>query len=127
MAGTRIPVLLALVAGPAGCVTEEGRPPIARIELMPPSIPEHDGFATVVTLDGTTSADPVDDPEGTDRLEYRWEILGDDFDFEPGDDESDSAPQVRFRGDRPASVQLTVTDADGLDASATVYVQLTVL
>ena len=38
----------------------------------------------------------------------------------------DPAPEVRFLGDRPATIRLTVIDADGLDASAMAYVQLTV-
>lgn len=110
-----------------GCQIEEGRPPIARIDLVPAAIPEHDGFETVVTLDGTMSADPVDDPEGTERLDYRWEILVDDFELEPGSDADDSVPEVRFRGDRPAAITLTVTDVDGLDSTVTAYLQLTVL
>lgn len=121
----RVTVLVALVL--AGCVPQdEGRPPLARIDIVPGAIPENDGFATAVTLDGTTSADPVDDPEGTRALDYRWEILGDEFRFESGSDETDAAPVVYFRGDRPATIRLTVTDEDGLDASATAYVQLTV-
>ena len=110
----------------AACQPEEGRPPLARIELSPAAIPEHDGFETVVTLDGTLSADPVDDPDGAERLDYHWEILGDEFDLEPGSDEGDDVVEVRFRGDRPATITLTVTDADGLDARATAYLQLTV-
>ena len=111
----------------AACQVEEGRPPIARIDLVPAAIPEHDGFETVVLLDGSSSADPVDDPESSEALGYRWEILGDDFEMEPGDDENDSAPAVRFRGDRPPSITLTVTDVDGLDSTVTAYLQLTVL
>jgi hypothetical protein len=123
----RLGILLAGWVALGGCQIEEGRPPIARIDLVPAAIPEHDGFETVVTLDGTMSADPVDDPEGSEPLEYHWEILGDDFELEPGADEDESAPTVRFRGDRPAAITLTVTDSDGLDASATTYLQLTVL
>jgi hypothetical protein len=90
------------------------------------AIPEHDNFATSVTLDGTRSADPVDDPDGTHPLDFRWEIVGDEARFEPGSNEDDATPAVTFRGDRPATITLTVTDADGLAASATTYVQLTV-
>jgi hypothetical protein len=120
-----VTVLVALV--PLGCVpVDDGRPPLARIDIVPAAIPENDGFETAVTLDGTMSADPIDDPDGSDRLDFRWEILGDEVRFEAGSDESDPAPVVRFRGDRPATVRLTVTDGDGLDASTTAYVQLTV-
>lgn len=108
------------------CQAAEGRPPIARIDIVPGAIPENDGFQTAVTLDGSASADPIDDPEGASDLDYRWEILGDEVRFEPGSDERDAAPVVRLRGDRPATVILTVTDADGLDATATANVQLSV-
>ena len=123
----RLGIVFAGSALLGACEIEEGRPPIARIELDPEAIPEHDGCETVVTLDGTMSADPVDDPEATEALRYHWEILGDDFDFEPGSGEDDSAPAVRFRGDRPPSITLTVTDVDGLDSTVTTYLQLTVL
>jgi hypothetical protein len=110
----------------AGCAVEDGRPPLARIDLAPAAIPENDGFQTAVTLDGTASADPIDDPDGSARLGFRWEIVGDEVRFEPGSRTTDPAPVVRFRGDRPATIRLTVTDADGLDSTATAYMQLTV-
>jgi hypothetical protein len=117
-------VLVVLIL--SGCAVEEGRPPLARIDLTPSAIPENDGFETLVTLDATRSADPVDDPDGSAPLEFRWSILGDDFDFEPGSNEEDVTPELRFRGDRPATITLTVTDVDGLSATATAHVQLTV-
>lgn len=121
----RVTILAVLVL--PGCLpADEGRPPLARIDIVPAAIPENDGFDTAVTLDGRASADPIDDPDGSERLDYRWEILGDEVRFEAGSDESDAAPVVRFRGDRPATVRLTVTDSDGLDATTTAYVQLTV-
>jgi hypothetical protein len=109
-----------------GCAAEEGRPPIARIAIDPMAIPEHDDFQTMVTLDGSDSADPIDDPDGAHPLDFRWEIIGDEVRFETGSHEDDKMPSVRFRGDRPATVNLTVTDVDGLSAGATAYVQLTV-
>ncbi len=124
MAEILIIALAAVALG--GCVVEDGRPPLARIELVPEAIPENDGFQTAVTLDGTTSADPIDDPDGAAPLDHHWEIIGDEAEFEPGDDADDAAPQVRFRGDRPATIRLTVTDRSGLDATATVQLQLTV-
>lgn len=110
----------------AGCAEVEGRPPLARIDLVPAAIPENDNFQTAVTLDGSRSADPVDDPGTTTRLSYRWTIEGDEARFAAGSDASDVAPVVTFRGQRPATIVLTVTDRDGLDASATAYLQLTV-
>jgi hypothetical protein len=112
--------------GLVGCTVPDGRPPLARIEITPAAIPEDDNFETVVTLDGTLSADPVDDPDGSEPLEFRWKIIGDEFELEGDSRDTDPAPELRFRGDRPATIELTVVDADGLDASATAYVQLTV-
>jgi hypothetical protein len=109
----------------AGCTVEDGRPPLARIELVPEAIPENDGHQTEVVLDGSTSADPIDDPDGSSRLEFLWEIEGDEHRFADGD-AGDAMPTLSFRGDRPATISLTVTDADGLEATATVYLQLTV-
>jgi hypothetical protein len=111
----------------SGCASEDaGRPPLARIDITPMAIPEHDNFETAVTLDGTRSADPVDDPDGSRPLDFFWEISGDDARYESGSHDDDVTPALRFRGERPATVTLTVTDADGLSASATTYVQLTV-
>lgn len=112
-------------AGGAGCTTPEGRPPLARITLSPEAILANDEFQTAVTLDGTRSADSVDDPEGTGTLTYAWTIAGDDYRIEGG---TETSPMlvVRFRGDRPATIQLTVADQDGLDAIAVARVRLTV-
>jgi hypothetical protein len=119
----RLAALAALVAG--ACSAEDGHPPLARIELTPGAILENDGFQTEVTLDATTSADPIDDPAGTAPLTYAWTITGDEVRFERGRATS-PAPVVRFRGDRPATIELTVTDADGATASAVAHLQLTV-
>ncbi|MCA9678938.1 MAG: hypothetical protein H6709_15530 [Kofleriaceae bacterium] len=118
-------LIAALAASTAACTADPGRPPLARIQLAPGAIPEHDDFQSTVTLDGSSSADPVDDPEGTTRLSYQWEIVGDEHRFDSGD-ATDAAPVVRFRGERPATIVLTVIDVDGLEAIATEHLQLTV-
>jgi hypothetical protein len=115
----------ALGALAAACSTPGGRPPIARIELSPEAIAENDGQQTPVVLDATRSADPADDPEGTAPLQYLWTLEGDDFELEPGSRLTDPMVVVRFRGDRPATITLRVTDVDGLDDEATAYLQLT--
>ena len=107
-----------------GCTAADGRPPVARIELVPDQIGEDDGFQTEVTLDGRASADPVDHPEGAD-LAYAWQIVDDEARFEPGSHADDAAPVVRLRGDRPATIILTVTDEDGLSSSTTAHLRLT--
>ena len=119
-----LPLALAALAAGA-CTADEGHPPLARVALTPEAILENDGFQTEVTLDATTSADPIDDPAGADALTYAWTIAGDEYRFERGRATS-AAPVVRFRGDRPAIIELTVTDADGATASATAHLQLTV-
>lgn len=108
------------------CALDDGRPPLARIHITPAAIVENDGFQTVVTLDGTASADPLDDPGGQIPLTYAWEIVDDEHRFEGSRAPSSPAPMVRLRGDRPATVILTVTDRDGLEATAVAHVQLTV-
>ncbi len=118
-------ILIALVTAAAGCASDAGHPPIARITLSPTAIPAHDAFQTVVTLDGTKSADPLDDPSGSHPLAFQWTIDGDDFRLD-NSRATQPAPKVEFRGERPPTITLTVTDADGLDASATVYLELTV-
>ena len=123
--------LLAAVvsAGAAGasltaCTEDVGRPPVARIELRPDQIGEDDGFQTAVILDGAASADPVDHPDGA-TLTYAWQILDDEFRLEPGSRTYHEAPVVRLRGDRPATIILTVTDEDGLTSTTTAHLRLT--
>ena len=118
----RLAVLVMLVTA---CTTADGRPPLARIVLSPEAIVEDDGFQTAITLDATTSADPVDDPDGTGKLSYTWTIENDEARFEEGRPTS-AKPVIRLRGDRPAAISLTVVDADGLEATATAYMRLTV-
>lgn len=123
---TNLAALAALFAlAVSGCALDDGRPPLARISIDPPAIQENDGFQTLVTLDGTASADPLDDPEGDAPLTYSWEILDDEVRYEDSRATSPRAT-VRMRGDRPATVVLTVRDRDGLEAVAVEHVQLTV-
>lgn len=119
-----VPLVL-FVATVTGCALDDGRPPLARIDITPPAIVENDGYETLVTLDGTASADPLDDPDGTARLTFAWEILDDEHRFE-GSRANSPAPTVRFFGNRPATIVLTVTDDDGLEATAVAHMQLTV-
>jgi hypothetical protein len=107
------------------CATDEGHPPVARIVATPSRIVENDGFQTPVTLDGTTSDDPLDDPDGTRPLAYRWEIEGDEVRVEPGESLQDPIVTVTLLGARPATVRLTVSDEEGLEGSARLQIQLT--
>jgi hypothetical protein len=116
-----LPLALALTA----CTAPPGHPPIARIALDPGAIPAFDNFQTAVTLDGSASADPIDDPDGSAPLTYAWQVLDTEGRFDTGSDTA-SAPVVRFLGDRPPTIVLTVTDVDGQSSSATAHLQLTV-
>jgi hypothetical protein len=109
----------------AGCAAEPGHAPIARPTATPRAIPERDSYQTDVQLDGTASADPIDDPDGERPLSYRWEIVGDDMRIAAGR-LSDPRLTVRLFGARPATVLLTVTDEDGRSATARLQLQLTV-
>lgn len=108
------------------CTADTGHPPIARIDVTPGSIPAHDDFQTPVVLDGTRSADPIDDPDGNEHLDFLWSIVGDDVQFASGSHDDSQKPTVSFRGERPATITLTVTDPDGQSSSVTSYMQLTV-
>jgi hypothetical protein len=112
------------VAG--ACDTPIGHPPIARITLAPSAIPAHDNFQTAVTLDGSESADPIDDPAGTEKLTYAWTITDAAYRLAQGSTERAEKPMVTFGGERPATITLTVTDPDGNDDSATKYLELSV-
>ncbi len=124
MVGIRF-LVLAVALAPAACTFDDGHPPVARANATPRAIPENDGFQTAVTLDGTASADPVDDPGMAVPLSYHWSIQGDEFRFDSGDEHA-ASPVVRFLGDRPATIELTVTDADGLRGTAQLHMQLSV-
>jgi hypothetical protein len=107
------------------CGAEPGHAPVARIAATPRAIPEQDSFQTEVRLDGSASADPVDDPEGTRPLRYRWEIAGDDVRLVEGRT-SDAMLTITLFGAHPATVRLTVEDEDGRTATARLQLQLTV-
>jgi hypothetical protein len=114
-----------LASVPACGNTSDGYPPVARIGAAPRAIPEADAFHTPVVLDASASADPIDDPEGTHRLSFRWTIIGDEYRIQDGT-LNDAKLTVTLVGDRPATVQLTVTDEDGLSSTAQEQLQLTV-
>jgi hypothetical protein len=107
----------------AGCTTSDGRPPVARIAVTPTAIPEGDGFATTVILDGTASASI--DPSDTRPLTFRWEL---DDDTAHADASALDQPMLTatFAGARPPRIVLTVTDAADLSDAVTHELELTV-
>jgi len=111
---------IALVALTA-CTASTDRPPVARIAAMPPAIPEGDGFATDVVLDGTASA-AIDDPSA--ELGFTWQFLDDDA---QADDLHQPTVTARFAGARPHRIVLTVTAPGGATGHVTRELELTVL
>jgi hypothetical protein len=115
--------LCALVALSAACSEIGPRPPVPRIAIDPEFIPEHDAHRTPVTLDGSESADELEDESAP--LTFRWEV----------DDPSGRAVEgaldaplvvMTFAGERVVRVTLTVTDPQGMSASITERVGLTI-
>jgi len=111
------------------CQAETSRGPIALASLTPAFIPEGDLFSTPVLLDARASTDPDDA-----SMSYSWRLretdqyLIDSLDTPPpGCSDHLRAPccVVRFRGERPVPVELTVTTENGSDTS-TVMLGLTV-
>jgi len=109
----------------SGCAFEDGHPPQPRIGLAPDSVLENDGFQTLISLDATGSSDPIDDPNAVRPLKFRWHISNDEFRFESGD-ETSTNPTLKFRGDRPATIELTATDEDGFSGTTSVQLRLVV-
>jgi hypothetical protein len=111
---------IALVAMTA-CTASSDRPPVARIAAIPAAIPESDGFATEVALDGTASA-TIDDPAA--ELDFAWKLLDDDA---QADDLHQPTVTARFAGARPPRIVLTVTAPGGATGHVTRELELTVL
>ena len=107
------------------CGVDVGHAPVARIAASPRAVPEQDSFQTQVTLDGSASADPIDDPDGDRPLAYSWEITGDDLRIVSGRT-SDPSLTITLFGAHPATVRLTVEDEDGRTSTARLQLQLTV-
>lgn len=123
IAGLLISLLATALAGCGN--TSDGYPPVARIGATPRAIPEADAFHTPVALDASASADPIDDPAGARPLKFHWSIVGDEYRLQDGSLDA-AKVTVTLVGDRPATVQLTVTDEDGLSSTAQEQLQLTV-
>jgi len=118
-------LLLCAALALGGCQQEAGRAPVARFDLTPAYVPLHDGYTTVVTLDGSRSKDEIDDPSGALPLGFHWEL--DDPAPQVVQGGLDAAQvQVKLQGDRPTTVTLTVSDSTGRTAVRTGYVGVTV-
>src|SRR5262249_37827047 len=114
---------LALAAA-SGCGEEAGRPPVARIRLLPAYIPHDDGFHTAVSLDGSGSADQIDHPTAQRPRGFHWALPAGAMLDEGG--AAESRLVIRLPGDRPAAVTLEVTDGDDhLTSSRSVIVGIT--
>ncbi|MFH2005362.1 MAG: hypothetical protein ABI333_02135 [bacterium] len=107
-----------------GCVEDQGRPPVARLQVEPRYVPV--GVESLILLDGRKSCDEIDHPESCDKsvdgpgppltcpggVSFRWSL---DVPFIPvGGDAAlqASSLEVRVTPDRPITVTLQVTDCD---------------
>ncbi len=121
------PVAAILLFSTAACSPPPGQPPVARLSLDPPYVPE--GQATEVLLDARRSCDQFDHPEGCvqadetppvgcpEGLSYHWSVSRDVALLEGGPNQP--WMRVSVQTDRPISVTVTVTDCDGRTASVT--------
>ncbi len=114
--------VLVSAAVSAACSQIGPRPPVPRIAIDPEFIPEGDAHETAVTLDGTGSADELEDEAAP--LAFRWEVDDPSGRIEEGAFD-EPVVVMTFAGDRVVSVTLTVTDPQGLSASVTQRVGLT--
>jgi hypothetical protein len=115
----------------AGCSTDFGYAPVARIALNPRFVAQGDGFHTDVMIDGRMSADPLVRPDaGASDLTFAWSFAGDTVQIVQGQANGNltNAGQlvVHVAGQRTVSVTLTVTNPSGESATATTILGLTV-
>ena len=118
-------MLLGAALALGGCHQEAGRAPVARFDITPAYVPIHDGYASVVTLDGTRSKDEIDDPAGAQPLGFHWDLDDPAPQVVQGSLEA-AQVQVKLQGDRPTAVTLTVRDQSGRTALRIGYVGVTV-
>jgi hypothetical protein len=91
--------------------------------VAPNYIAQNDGFVTTIVLDGSASADEIDDPQGTNPLRFHFSF-SEPFRVASGGTEQ-SKVTVLFAGDRPVTATLQVTDVDGMTSNATVTIGIT--
>ena len=105
----------------AACGGEEVTPPpppmngipTASINASPTEVPRNDNNQTVVTLDGSGSTDPDNDP-----LIFFWTAVNGTF--VNGTDANSEVAQVTFPGVAPYAITLIVNDDNGgLDTATT--------
>lgn len=106
-----VAVVAVVVVALGACAAPSGRPPVARIAATPTQVALHDAFQTAIMLDGRASADAIDDPTASHPLRYAWQLLDDEARVEGGALDRGQVT-VRFRGERPPRIVLTVTDVD---------------
>lgn len=105
----------------AACALDLAPRPVARVHATPDALAQDDGFRTLVTLDGRGSRDDFGDPPAA--LSYAWS-LGAGARVERADAQN-ALLFVRFAGERPPTVTLTVTTADGRQGETTARIALT--
>jgi len=104
-----------------GCAGPPPHPPTAVIDARPATVCEGDDYATVLELSGARSSSALSlVPEGADPdapLRFDWALEGADHELVAG---SLVGPELSVvtAGDRPLHVALTVTNADGGQATS---------
>lgn len=105
------------------CASDAGHPPVARLSIEPRYVPVN--VKTLVILDGRSSCDELDHPEGCDKtgdgsgpekscpggVTFQWDINEPVEVVEGGPEES--LMKVNVTTDRPIRVILRVKDCDG--------------
>ena len=117
--------MIGLALASLGCQPDAPpcHPPVARIGCKTSNSDANcyllpgDTFNTEVTLDGSTSADIIDDPTAARPLRYRWEIPAGRYRLARGA-LTDPLIVIKGQGDLPIPVKLTVTDPTGLSGVA---------
>lgn len=110
-----------------GCAGPPPHPPTAVIDARPARVCAGDDYATVVELSGARSSNYLSlVPEAADPdapLEFEWSLEGADFEIVTGSLVG-PALSVVTAGDRPLHAVLTVTNAEGGQATSTRTVAL---
>jgi hypothetical protein len=86
-------------------------------------VPLGDGYQTDIVLDGTASADEVDDPAHVQPLLYAWVVDDPKSELQPS--ATVAKVTVRVAGAHPTTVHLAVADGDDVKTTATAQIGVT--
>lgn len=121
--GVRVAALAVIAL--AGCPLGTDPAPVAVIVAAPDTLVQRDYWATVVTLDGRGSRDPISRDGAAGALRFEWLFDDPGVRFEAGTLPTDPLVRVRFEGTSPPGVTLRVRTTDGRAAESFVRLALT--